>query len=89
MFGFTFGFRFGFSFCKRLYNQIKNIYKINTHINLIYNSFDESDIKQKENFESLKQIIFSCGSLYIKCFQWYISKIKSNIIDINYTVKKT
>ena len=83
-----FGFSFGFRFCKRLYNQIINIYKINTHINLIYNSFNESDIKQKENFESLKQIIFSCGSLYIKCFQWYISKIKSNIIDINYTVKK-
>jgi predicted unusual protein kinase regulating ubiquinone biosynthesis (AarF/ABC1/UbiB family) len=76
-------FDFGISYCYRIYTQIKNIYKIKTHLDIIFNGFklNESDIIQKKNFESLKQIIFSCGSLYIKCLQWYISKLKSNIVD--------
>ena len=79
-------FKFG-SYIYKLYNQIKQIYQINTQLNIIFENFnkDESDIIQSEKFESLKQIIFSCGSLYIKFFQWYISKLKSNIIDINLT----
>ena len=74
---------FGIGYLYRLYNQIKTIYKIKIHLDIIFNGFkiNETDIIQKKNFESLKQIIFSCGSLYIKCFQWYISKLKSNIID--------
>jgi len=76
-------FDFGVGYIYRLYKQIKNIYQIKTHIDIIYDSFNKnnSEIKQKENFESLKQIIFSCGSLYIKFFQWYISKLKSNTIN--------
>ena len=95
-------FDFGFGYCKRLYNQINNIYQIKKYIDIIFKEFEcdndndnyndsdstvdyDKDIKQNENFESLKQIIFSCGSLYIKFFQWYISKLKSNNIDINKT----
>ena len=94
---FDFGFGFGFGYCKRLYNQINNIYQIKKYIDIIFKEFDcecdnnnididndkNKDIKQNENFESLKQIIFSCGSLYIKFFQWYISKLKSSIVNIN------
>ena len=98
---FGFGFGFGFGYCKRLYNQINNIYQIKKYIDIIFKEFDcecdnnndnnnididndkNKDIKQNENFESLKQIIFSCGSLYIKFFQWYISKLKSSIVNIN------
>ena len=78
---FDFGFGYCYTYCYRLYTQIKNIYKIKTHLDIIFNSFNESDIIQKQNFESLKQIIFASGSLYIKFFQWYISKLKSNCID--------
>ena len=75
----------------KLYNQIKQIYQINTQLNIIFVNFnkDESDIIQNEKFESLKKIIFSCGSLYIKFFQWYISKLKSNIIDFNLMESRT
>ena len=85
-------FDFGIGYCYRLYNQIKNIYNIKTYLDILYKDFekdfekDENNIIQIKNFESLKQIIFSCGSLYIKFFQWYISKIKSSIIDINQDV---
>ena len=78
---FDFGFKYYYTYCYRLYKQIKNIYKIKTHIDIIYINFEKININQIEKFESLKQIIFSCGSLYIKFFQWYISKLKSNIID--------
>ena len=80
---FDFGFKYCYTYCCRLYRQIHNIYKIKTHIDIIYSNFDEINVNQIEKFESLKQIIFSCGSLYIKFFQWYISKLKSNIIDTN------
>ena len=81
-----FGFGYYYTYCYRLYNQIKNIYKIKTHLDIIFNSFNESDIIQKQNFELLKKIIFSSGSLHIKFFQWYISKLKSNCIN---TTKNT
>jgi len=80
---------FGLGYLYRLYNQIKKIYKIKTQLDTIFNNgdnvyyVDKIDVKQIENFESLKQNIFSCGSLYIKFFQWYVSKLKSNIININ------
>ena len=88
-------FDFGFGYCKRLYYQISNIYHIKKYIDLIFKNIDnidninnnEIDVKQKENFESLKKIIFSCGSLYIKFFQWYVSKLKSNIVNNNINVE--
>lgn len=31
--------------------------------------------------ETFKNMVFDCGSIYIKFLQWYISKIKSNIVS--------
>jgi predicted unusual protein kinase regulating ubiquinone biosynthesis (AarF/ABC1/UbiB family) len=76
----------------KLFYQIKNLYNIKTHINNIYKTFQNDEIddtneinNQLKLFESLKQLIFNSGSLYIKFFQWYISKLKSIIInnDVN------
>jgi predicted unusual protein kinase regulating ubiquinone biosynthesis (AarF/ABC1/UbiB family) len=49
------------------------------------NNDNDNNKIQQQNFESLKQIIFENGSLYIKFFQWYISKLKANIINNNTT----
>jgi len=71
------------SYCWKLFNQIKNIYNIKNIIYKIYDGFatNEDIIIQKQNFEILKKYIFNSGSIYIKFFQWYISKLKSNIVD--------
>jgi ubiquinone biosynthesis protein len=62
----------------KLYKIKKIIDKINEVSNEKYN--DDSHISQ---FNDLKQQIFECGSLYVKFFQWYISKLKSNIANYN------
>ena len=67
--------------CK-IYTQIKKLYDIKTHINTIYKTFTTNDEDlQLQSFQSLKKLIFDSGSLYIKFFQWYISKLKSNTIN--------
>ena len=68
------------TYITRLYNQIYQLYTIKTYIDTIYKSFDQEELLFK-SFESLKQLIFNSGSLYIKFFQWYISKLKSQIIS--------
>jgi predicted unusual protein kinase regulating ubiquinone biosynthesis (AarF/ABC1/UbiB family) len=69
--------------CK-IYNQIKKIYYIKSHIDTIYKTFNTNDEElQLQSFQSLKKLIFDSGSLYIKFFQWYISKLKSNTINNN------
>ena len=84
-----------FEYFKRLYNQISKLYQIKTHLDKIHLDFEReedttvsSDIaandttsNTNEKYEPLKQLIFSCGSIYIKFFQWYISKLKANIIN--------
>jgi len=74
-----------FAYLSRLYKQIYQIYQIKKHLDVIYKGFDNGskndDIKQIAAFESLKITIFSCGSLYIKLFQWYISKLKANVAN--------
>ena len=86
-----------FTYIYRLYNQLKNLYNIKTHIDSIYTIFENQDhnIHNNDNdtdnnndtqlklFESLKKLIFDSGSLYIKFFQWYISKLKSNVVNNN------
>ena len=77
---------FGFAkYLYRIYKQIKKIHQIKSQIEFIFNTFttDDSNINHIEKYEELKQNIFSCGSLYIKFFQWYISKLKSNIVEKN------
>ena len=88
-------FDFGIGYCYRLYNQIKNIYQIKQYIDKIYNSnINDNDANDQNDsieyiFESIKQKIFACGSLYVKFFQWYISKLKSTVIDKTYKTYKT
>ena len=66
----------------KIYSQIKKLYDIKTHIDTIYKTFTTNNEElQLQSFQSLKQLIFDSGSLYIKFFQWYISKLKSNIIN--------
>jgi predicted unusual protein kinase regulating ubiquinone biosynthesis (AarF/ABC1/UbiB family) len=76
-----------FSYCTRLFKQITNLYHIKVQIDDINKCFalglTINDSKQQQNFNNLKKIIFSCGSIYIKFFQWYISKLKSSIINDN------
>ena len=80
------------TYINKVYTQLKQLYNIKTHIDKIYNIFDNTnnddtdtnfDYEINKVFESLKQIIFDCGSLYIKFFQWYISNLKTYIINNN------
>ena len=70
---------YGFGYIYRLYNQLKNLYYIKKHLNIIQNDINtnQTEEKQIENFENLKQIIFACGSIYIKFF--IVSKMKRSI----------
>jgi len=92
-----------FTYLYKIYYQLKTLYTIKTHIENIYKielvNDDNHIINENENenenekrrlklLQSLKNIIFKSGSLYIKCFQWYISNLKANIIHIDTTESK-
>jgi predicted unusual protein kinase regulating ubiquinone biosynthesis (AarF/ABC1/UbiB family) len=71
-----------FTYVKKIYNQFKNLYDIKKHIDTIYRIKDINNEEENNKlFKLLKDIIFQSGSLYIKFLQWYISKLKSNIIN--------
>ena len=81
-----------FTYLVKIYKQLKTLYYIKYYIENIYkvNILDDdhehkndNELKHLELFKSLKDIIFKSGSLYIKFFQWYISKLKANIINVN------
>jgi len=73
-----------FTYVKKIYNQFKNLYDIKKHIDSIYTIKDINNEEENNKlFKSLKDIIFQSGSLYIKFLQWYISKLKANIINNN------
>ena len=73
-----------FTYVIKIYNQFKNLYNIKKHIDCIYTIKDiNNEEKNNKLFKSLKDIIFKSGSLYIKFLQWYISKLKANIINNN------
>jgi predicted unusual protein kinase regulating ubiquinone biosynthesis (AarF/ABC1/UbiB family) len=76
------------TYITRLYKQIKQLYTIKTYIDTIYKTCNQEELRT--SFESLKQLIFDSGSLYIKLFQWYISKLKSQIVknDTNTTINQ-
>lgn len=72
-----------FTYIKNLYSQIKKIYNIKKQLNIILEDFTKEipvDVAIK-NFNALRNMIFDCGSLYVKFLQWYISKLKSSILD--------
>lgn len=72
-----------FGYLKRLYVQFVKIYNIKKQLDFIqlelprHQSIDDL----LPDFELLKLMIFDCGSLYVKFLQWYISKLKSNVIN--------
>ena len=86
-----------FTYLYKIYNQLKTLYSIKTHIENIYKieidndenePINENEKRRLELLQSLKNIIFKSGSLYIKFFQSYISKVKANIIHIDTTESK-
>ena len=68
------------TYITRLYKQLKQLYTIKTYIDTIYNTFDNEELLLM-SFKELKLLIFDSGSLYIKLFQWYISKLKTHTIN--------
>lgn len=80
-----------FKYIKNVYNQCISIYKIKKQLQFIHNQLPyNTNINELiPAFQNLKKLIFSCGSIYIKLFQWYISKLKSNIIDDFKIIEKT
>lgn len=72
-----------FKYIKNVYVQIIKIYKIKKQVEKIHNLLPIC--KQIDDiipeFNILKIMIFKCGSLYVKFLQWYISKLKSNVIN--------
>ena len=84
-----FNLNIGLRYCYRLYNQIINIYKIKKYLDIIFNSYNETEIIQKEKYETLKQLIFSNGSIYIKFFQSDEYYHNSETIDKSDLIKKS
>ena len=72
-----------FKYLKRLYNQCVSLYKIKKQLQLIQRALPicKSINLLYPEFAKLKKIIFDCGSIYVKFLQWYISKLKSTVID--------
>ena len=67
-----------------IFRQLRKIFGIkgileNIHTNLADEK--KSLAEQQSQWLDLKTRIFVCGSLYVKFLQWYISKLKSNILD--------
>ena len=73
-----------FTYLIKIYNQFKTLYDIKKNIDTIYKiqTINNEELLIKL-FKSLKDIIFKSGSLYIKFLQWYISKLKANVINNN------
>ena len=78
-----------FQYIRKLYSQCISIYKIKKQLQLIHNVLPtHKNIDDLfPDFAKLKQLIFKCGSIYIKFLQWYISKLKSNIIANDNTLE--
>ena len=73
-----------FRYLANIIHQLKKIFGIRGILETIHNNFQSklSITEQESLWYELKQQIFICGSLYVKFLQWYISKLKSNILDI-------
>ena len=71
---------------QNIYNLVKglkNIFGIKSLLTIIQKNFNSnlSILEQETKWLELRSMIFESGSLYIKFLQWYISKLKSNILD--------
>ena len=70
------------------FTQIRKLYKIKQILTSIneYKAISgkgNNEVQYTDKLTKLKSQIFECGFLYVKFFQWYISKLKSDIIQSN------
>ena len=75
-----------FRYLINIFRQLRKIFGIKgilevIHTNLHCDEEEKSLADQQKVWLDLKTRIFSCGSLYVKFLQWYISKLKSNTLD--------
>lgn len=72
-----------------IFRQLRKIFGIKGILEIIHtNLADEkkSITNQQSSWLDLKNMVFKCGSLYVKFLQWYISKLKSNTLDNKDTI---
>ena len=85
-----------FNYIKNIYRQINKIYQIKKQLDKIHNALptynptynptnnltNTTIDELTPEFDNLKTMIFNCGSLYVKFLQWYISKLKSHVVNV-------
>lgn len=72
-----------FRYLINIFRQLKHIFGIKGILETIHTNLadeNKSLAYQQVVWLELKTRIFVCGSLYVKFLQWYISKLKSNIL---------
>jgi len=77
-----------FRYLANIFRQLRKIFGIKGILETIHTNLaneKKSLADQQSLWLDLKNRIFSCGSLYVKFLQWYISKLKSNTLDSNDT----
>ena len=77
-----------FHYLVNIFRQLRKIFGIKGILETIHTNLaneKKSLADQQSLWLDLKNRIFSCGSLYVKFLQWYISKLKSNTLDSNDT----
>jgi predicted unusual protein kinase regulating ubiquinone biosynthesis (AarF/ABC1/UbiB family) len=73
-----------FRYLANIFRQLRKIFGIKGILENIHNNLadeNKSLAAQQSLWLDLKNRIFTCGSLYVKFLQWYISKLKSNTLD--------
>lgn len=75
-----------FSYIRNLYGQLKKIYYLRKQFIKIHDLFNHQPTSDNDvvgavihDLEVFKNMVFNCGSLYVKFLQWYISKLKANV----------
>jgi len=80
-----------FRYLLNIFRQLRKIFGIKGILENIHNNLadEKKSLEEQQSlWLDLKTSIFTCGSLYVKFLQWYISKLKSNTLDnqdITYT----
>jgi aarF domain-containing kinase len=75
-----------------IFRQLRKIFGIKGILENILNNLanEKKSLEEQQSlWLDLKTRIFACGSLYVKFLQWYISKLKSNVLDKNDTIYTT
>ena len=73
-----------FRYLVNIFRQLRKIFGIKGILETIHTNLGDKKKSLEDQqlvWLDLKTRIFSCGSLYVKFLQWYISKLKSTILD--------